>query len=90
MHVDNLGSVDVLTDETGAVVERRSYDAFGERRNPTWGGPPLFAAGKTSRGFTGHEDDEELELVNMRGTSEGTALTSSGTRCGTATKRMAS
>ncbi|HSX97976.1 MAG TPA: RHS repeat-associated core domain-containing protein, partial [Streptomyces sp.] len=67
VHVDNLGSVDVLTDEAGAVVERRSYDAFGERRNPAWGGPPILIAGKTSRGFTGHEDDEELGLVNMRG-----------------------
>jgi RHS repeat-associated protein len=67
VHVDNLGSVDVLTDEAGAVVERRSYDAFGERRNPAWGSPPILLAGKTSRGFTGHEDDEELGLVNLKG-----------------------
>ena len=37
---DHLGSVDVLTDESGAVVERRSYDPFGQRRNPVWGQPP--------------------------------------------------
>jgi RHS repeat-associated protein len=67
VHVDSLGSVDVLTDDAGAVVERRSYDAFGERRNPAWGGPPLLLAAKTSRGFTGHEDDEELGLVNLKG-----------------------
>src|SRR5262249_43620751 len=31
---DHLGSVAVLTDETGAVVERLSYDAWGKRRFP--------------------------------------------------------
>ena len=36
VHVDHLGSVDALTDEGGAVVERRSYDPFGQRRNPVW------------------------------------------------------
>ncbi|XXS69730.1 RHS repeat-associated core domain-containing protein [Sorangium sp. So ce131] len=68
VHVDHLGSVDVLTDEDGAVVERRSYDPFGQRRNPVWGRPsPASFASTTTRGFTGHEGDDEVGLVNMKG-----------------------
>jgi RHS repeat-associated protein len=68
LHVDNLGSVETVTDETGSkTAEKRSYDAFGARRNPSWGAPPIAFASKTTRGFTGHEDDEELGLVNMKG-----------------------
>ncbi len=68
VHADHLGSVDTLTDEDGDVVERRSYDAFGQRRNPEWGEPPpaSFAA-MTSLGFTAHEGDDDLGLVNMKG-----------------------
>ncbi|KYF61036.1 type IV secretion protein Rhs [Sorangium cellulosum] len=68
VHVDHLGSVDVLTGEDGDVVERRSYDPFGQRRNPAWGQPaPASFSSETTRGFTGHEGDDELGLVNMRG-----------------------
>jgi RHS repeat-associated protein len=68
VHVDHVGSVDVLTNEAGGVEERRSYDAFGQRRNPVWGqAPPASFSSKSTKGFTGHEDDEELGLVNMRG-----------------------
>jgi RHS repeat-associated protein len=50
------------------VVERRSYDAFGQRRNPVWGQPPPGSfTSKTTKGFTGHEGDDELGLVNMKG-----------------------
>ena len=70
LHTDALGSVDVITDGTGAVLQRRSYDAFGAERNPAWGkalpmgGLPPKAS---PLGFTGQEEDEELGLVNMRG-----------------------
>jgi RHS repeat-associated protein len=68
VHVDNLGSVDALTDKKGTVAERRSYDPFGQRRSPIWGQPPpaSFSA-KTTKGFTGHEEDSELGLVNAKG-----------------------
>ena len=51
---DHLGSVSVLTDETGAVVERDSYDAWGKRRNPngsdaTGPSPPPPRGGSPSR-----------------------------------------
>ncbi len=68
LHADNLGSTDAITDEGGNVVESRSYDPFGQRRNPVWGEPPpaVFSS-LTSAGFTGHESDGELGLVNMKG-----------------------
>jgi RHS repeat-associated protein len=48
--------------------ERRSYDAFGARRNPVWGAPnPASFSSKAKPGFTGHEGDDELGLVNMKG-----------------------
>jgi RHS repeat-associated protein len=62
-----LGSVDVVTGGTGDVIERRSYDAFGARRNPAWGSQaPVVVAAASPVGFTGQEDDE-LGLVNMKG-----------------------
>ncbi|WP_437951441.1 RHS repeat-associated core domain-containing protein [Sorangium sp. So ce296] len=68
VHVDHLGSVDALTDENGDVIERRSYDPFGQRRNPVWGErPPASFPSETTQGFTGHESDDELGLVNMKG-----------------------
>jgi RHS repeat-associated protein len=68
LHIDNLGSVETVTDETGSKsAEKRSYDAFGARRNPQWGAAPVAFSSLTTRGFTGHEDDEEFGLVNMKG-----------------------
>ncbi|XXT49991.1 RHS repeat-associated core domain-containing protein [Sorangium sp. So ce542] len=68
VHVDHLGSVDALTDENGDVIERRSYDPFGQRRNPVWGETAQASfVSKTTQGFTGHESDDELGLVNMKG-----------------------
>jgi RHS repeat-associated protein len=46
----------------------RSYDPFGQRRNPVWGErPPASFPSETTQGFTGHESDDELGLVNMKG-----------------------
>src|SRR5262249_18754812 len=33
-HTDNLGSIVAISDETGAVTRRFSFDAWGKRRNP--------------------------------------------------------
>ncbi|MBK8257907.1 MAG: VCBS repeat-containing protein [Polyangiaceae bacterium] len=68
LHADHLGSVDVITDAQGKVTEKRSYDAFGQRRNPTWGDPtPASFSDSTNIGFTGHESDGEMGLINMKG-----------------------
>ena len=63
---DHLGSIDALADETGAVAERDSFDAFGKRRNPDWTAAPvatLFSS--LDKGFTGHEQLDHLGLVHM-------------------------
>jgi len=63
-HTDHLGSVEVITDESGGVVERLSYDAFGKRRNPN-GTDATGIGAQTTRGFTAHEHDDEVTLINM-------------------------
>jgi RHS repeat-associated protein len=68
LHLDRLGSPYLVTDEAGAVAERRSYAPFGAARDPDWASdeaPP--GPVQTEVGFTGHDDDEGLGLVNMRG-----------------------
>ncbi len=67
-HRDHLGSVDVLTDSTGAVLERDSFDAWGFRRTTDWQSQrPIGSTSIVSRGFTGHEQLDSLGLVNMNG-----------------------
>ncbi len=68
LHDDHLGSVDLLTNDHGDIVEERSYDPFGLPRSPGWRPNPQKAP-KTIRpaGFTGHEDDADLGLINMQG-----------------------
>jgi RHS repeat-associated protein len=67
VHVDHLGSVEKVTNAAGTILERRSYDAFGAKRNPSWISKALPAMSTTIAGYTGHEDDEVLGLVNMKG-----------------------
>jgi RHS repeat-associated protein len=68
LHTDHLGSVDLITDASGAVVERRSYDPFGRRRDPATAAPlPADAPFLESLGFTHHEQGDEFGLVNMQG-----------------------
>jgi RHS repeat-associated protein len=67
LHVDHLGSVETVTNDVGKVLEKRSYDAFGGRRNSKWGVPGGVLPSKTKWGYTGHEEDDEFGLVNMKG-----------------------
>lgn len=67
VHVDHLGSVDVVTDDGGQEIDRRSFDVFGMPRDPNWGGAAAAQSGATSRGYTWHEWDAEAELVNAKG-----------------------
>lgn len=67
-HKDHLGSIAVLTDEAGAVVERLSYDAWGKRRFPNGTDDPAETiTSQTTRGFTGHEMLDDFGLVHMNG-----------------------
>jgi RHS repeat-associated protein len=56
---------DTITDEAGSVVLKLSYDAYGKRRNSNWTDATGPIAEPTSRGFTGHEMDDESGLINM-------------------------
>jgi RHS repeat-associated protein len=67
MHSDHLGSVDAVTNVGGTVAERRSYEPFGQARSVDTLEPISNANQLEHFGFTGHEEDGELGLVNMRG-----------------------
>jgi len=65
---DGLGSTGLVTDDSGVEVERLYFEPFG-RRVEKDGGPASLVpnASGVTRGFTGHEHDDELGLINMRG-----------------------
>ena len=63
---DHLGSIDTISNESGTVLTRLSYDAFGKRRNFTGAAPGVVAA-VTHRGFTGHEMLDNVDLIHMNG-----------------------
>ncbi|MCX2783662.1 PQQ-binding-like beta-propeller repeat protein [Microbulbifer thermotolerans] len=73
LHKDHLGSVDVITDASGTVVQAMSFDAWGQRRNAqSWEtliGSELtgFDTGVTTRGYTGHEMLDQVGLIHMNG-----------------------
>lgn len=79
VHRDHLGSVDRVTDGTGAPVSTlsaSSFDPFGGRRAADWSGdePPATAANvlalqdeRFSRGFTDHEGLHRTGFVHMNG-----------------------
>lgn len=70
-HKDHLGSIVALTDESGAVVERDSFDAWGQRRTPAGQDDPLYPGqsitSQITRGYTGHEQLDPVGLVHMNG-----------------------
>jgi hypothetical protein len=73
LFADHLGSVEVITDQTGATsgaqVDRTSFDAHGRRRDPAnWQTAVLGPVGNTTkRGFTHHEHVDRLGLVHFGG-----------------------
>jgi RHS repeat-associated protein len=64
IHDDQLGSTSVITNAAGDV-ENREFTSFGEAdtSRTTW----EWNQTKILSGFTGHQHDDELGLVNMRG-----------------------
>lgn len=67
-HKDHLGSVIALTDGTGVVLERLSYDPWGKRRNLDGTDAPDTLVEVTDRtGFTGQEAMDPVNLVHMNG-----------------------
>ncbi|MBN2728561.1 MAG: RHS repeat-associated core domain-containing protein [Bacteroidales bacterium] len=68
---DYLGSIDaVLPAVSGVlpVVEYYSYDAWGNRRDPSdWSLSETRTTFITDRGYTGHEMLDEFDLINANG-----------------------
>lgn len=70
---DHLGSIDVIADNRGNVVQEMSFDAWGKRRNAAnWQGLndtqlAAFDSDVTNHGFTGHEMLDEVGIVHMGG-----------------------
>ena len=76
LHRDHLGSVESVTDGTGAELKVQAYDPFGSRRADDWTRAMTDAertalAGeaprRTARGYTGHEHLERTGLIHMNG-----------------------
>jgi len=71
-HTDHLGSIVAITDETGNVTSRRSYDAWGKQRNLNGTSmsnaffTPIALLGER-HGFTGHEEMDDVGLIHMNG-----------------------
>jgi RHS repeat-associated protein len=67
-HTDHLGSIAVITDGSGAVAERLSYDAWGKRRFSNGADDPSGSiTSATTRGFTGEEELSVNGLVHLNG-----------------------
>jgi len=69
---DHLGSTHVIANDAGATEQTMSFDVFGARRDAnTWArehaNPQKFSSKITLRGYTGHEQMDEVGLVHMGG-----------------------
>lgn len=78
IHTDYLGSWLAITDNTGSLINRYSYDAWGRPRDPgTWALKTISTANALldlnnmqpmfDRGYTGHEIMAGFGLINMNG-----------------------
>jgi RHS repeat-associated protein len=65
---DHLGSSVVMTDESGAVLDRLSYDPWGQRRNPDGSDDGTYSfAGRDRIGYTDEEELDTVGLVHLNG-----------------------
>jgi RHS repeat-associated protein len=73
LHTDRQGSLERLTDKTGALVASMSTDAWGMRRDPDWTKTGVPSAPVSVRlGYNSQEMDDEFSffgsgIVNMGG-----------------------
>jgi RHS repeat-associated protein len=67
--LDHLGSITVITDGVGNVLQRLSYDAWGKRRNADGSAlnctSGLASPSGVNRGFTGQEMIDGVCLINF-------------------------
>jgi RHS repeat-associated protein len=68
-HQDHLGSIAVVSNEAGQVVERMAYDPWGKRRyaNGTADRLDAIYGVNTDRGYTMHEHLDEMGMIHMNG-----------------------
>lgn len=68
-HQDHLGSLAVITNEAGQVIERLAYDPWGKRRNADGSrdNNDTLTSSNTKRGYTMHEHMDEMGVINMNG-----------------------
>jgi len=65
---DYLGSFSTITDNSGNVIENKSYKAWGQSRNSIdWSSGGSTSLPWLYRGYTGHEMLPEFNLINMNG-----------------------
>jgi RHS repeat-associated protein len=69
---DHLGSTDAVLNAAGAVLMRGSFGVHGARRASNWQGAPTTTewqaiANTTRRGYTGHEQIDNVLVVHMNG-----------------------
>jgi len=69
---DHLGSVDAVLNASGTVLSRPSFKAWGARRGSNWQGAPSQSewqaiANTTRRGYTSHEQLDNVMLVHLNG-----------------------
>ncbi len=76
LHRDHLGSVEAVTDASGARLATLAYDPFGARRKPDWtrslnsGEIESLADDlklKVSRGYSDHEHLDRAGFIHMNG-----------------------
>ena len=77
LHTDHLGTTAAATDATGASLLALAHDPYGTRRKADWTAQLPESdvsavaagqdAGRTRRGFTGHEQLDRTGLVHMGG-----------------------
>jgi RHS repeat-associated protein len=69
---DHLGSTDAVLNAAGTVLMRGSFGVHGARRASNWQGAPSGTewqaiADTTRRGYTGHEQIDNVMVVHMSG-----------------------
>ncbi|MCV9926616.1 FG-GAP-like repeat-containing protein [Flavobacterium sp. LS1R49] len=66
LHRDYQGNIMAITDESGQIVEKRLYDAWGKILKVQDGvGTTLAGLTILDRGYTGHEHLQSIGLINM-------------------------
>jgi RHS repeat-associated protein len=68
LHRDYLGSIVAITNQSGAIVEKRQFDAWGELIKIQDGQNNILnSLVVLDRGYTGHEHLQSIGLINMNG-----------------------